>query len=363
MRDFFFYALCAVLLGLAFVTVSARNLFRSALGLLGVLLCTAALFLLLQAEMVALVQVMVYVGGIMIFVLYAVLLTSELGGRMASPSPVKLAMAVVVACELGITVRDLALERTNIGPNAQPLLNHIATYLVSVSNSSSTCIRLSLMHYFGVTEHGLNDKVSFNRVMGRFGHTVLDNLFTLLFNKKSEAVALQYLQDNLPFVLLGDSHCQRVFHETARFYMLKNPERFALFLQTFSDLLMGLGEEYDEARRTFVQHLGLLLRVTSNVNHKQLARDVLTVIGKFDSESGRDELINQFNTNPQLLRRSFRDIIQQVSTAMHQKQSIESIVQLRSSRRGRKPSFSRVERVATIHQVAYLAQQELAKVG
>ncbi|MDB5048547.1 MAG: nuoJ 2 [Fibrobacteres bacterium] len=97
MRDFFFYGLCAVLLGLAGVTVLSRNLFRSALGLLGVLLCTAVLFLLLQAEMVALVQVMVYIGGIMIFVLYAVLLTSELGGRMASPSPLKIGLAVVVA--------------------------------------------------------------------------------------------------------------------------------------------------------------------------------------------------------------------------------------------------------------------------
>jgi NADH-quinone oxidoreductase subunit J len=85
------------MLGLAMVTVSARNLFRAALGLLGVLLGTAVLFLLLQAEMVALVQVMVYIGGIMIFVLYAVLLTSELGGRMARPSPPKLALAAAVA--------------------------------------------------------------------------------------------------------------------------------------------------------------------------------------------------------------------------------------------------------------------------
>jgi NADH-quinone oxidoreductase subunit J len=77
--------------------VLAGNLFRSALALLGVLLCTAILFLLLQAEMVALVQVMVYIGGIMIFVLYAVLLTSELASRMASPSPLKIGLALVVA--------------------------------------------------------------------------------------------------------------------------------------------------------------------------------------------------------------------------------------------------------------------------
>ncbi len=69
MRDLFFYALCAAMLGLAAVTVLARNLFRASLGLLGVLLGTAALFLLLRAEMSALVQGMVYIGGILIFVL------------------------------------------------------------------------------------------------------------------------------------------------------------------------------------------------------------------------------------------------------------------------------------------------------
>lgn len=97
MRDLFFYFLCAALLGLAGVTVLARNLFRSALGLLGVLLCTAVLFLLLRAEMVALVQVMVYIGGIMIFVLYAVLLTSELAGKMEHPSVLKVISALVVS--------------------------------------------------------------------------------------------------------------------------------------------------------------------------------------------------------------------------------------------------------------------------
>ncbi len=96
-RDAFFYALCALLLGLAVLTVAAGNLFRAALALLGVLLCTAVLFLLLQAEMAALAQVMVYIGGIMIFVLYAVLLTSELGGRMPAPSPVKMLLGVAVA--------------------------------------------------------------------------------------------------------------------------------------------------------------------------------------------------------------------------------------------------------------------------
>src|SRR6185436_525621 len=63
------------------------------------------LFIVLKAEMVALVQVMVYIGGIMIFVLYAVLLTSELGGKMPAPSFFKAAGALLAAgTVLGVIV-------------------------------------------------------------------------------------------------------------------------------------------------------------------------------------------------------------------------------------------------------------------
>lgn len=274
------------------------------------------------------------------------------------------AMAVVISCEIGLTIRDFIQAGSVDQAACTPLLDHLATYLQSVSNSSSTCIRLSLLHYFGVSEQHVENKISFNRIMGRFGHTVLDNLFALLFNKKSEAVALQYLQDNLPFVLLADSHSQRVLHETSKYYMLKNPERFSLFLQTFSEFLMSMPTEFDRTRKMFVQHLGLLLKVASDVNHKQLAKDVLTAISKFDAASGRDDILKLYTEQIGTIRRNFKDMLSQVRAAVQANQSVESISQLRSSKRGRKPSFSRVERVATINQVAYLANQEIiAKVG
>jgi NADH-quinone oxidoreductase subunit J len=135
-RDLFFYALCAAMLALAGVTVLARNLFRASLGLLGVLLGTAALFLLLRAEMSALVQIMVYIGGILIFVLYAVLLTSELGGRMTGPSPAKIAMALAAAVAafayLGRLAWSVALAGgIGPGPSAATFAAPLATPLAA----------------------------------------------------------------------------------------------------------------------------------------------------------------------------------------------------------------------------------------
>ncbi len=97
LADIFFYGLGALLLILAGLTVLSKNLFRSVLAFLGVILCTAVLFISLRAEMVALAQLMVYVGGILIFVLYAVFLTSELGGRMPGPNQRRTLIAVTSA--------------------------------------------------------------------------------------------------------------------------------------------------------------------------------------------------------------------------------------------------------------------------
>ena len=132
LRDLFFYGVGAALLGLALLAVAARNLFRSALALLGVLWCTAMLFILLKAEMVALVQVMVYIGGIMIFVLYAVLLTSELGGKMPRPAAIRyVSGAAAATLFLGFL---LSLSRwvaghtvEVVGPGAEAPIGNIAS--------------------------------------------------------------------------------------------------------------------------------------------------------------------------------------------------------------------------------------------
>ncbi len=95
-----FFITAATMLVLATATVTLRNLFHSALCLLGTLFGSALLFLLLGAEMVALGQVMVYIGGIMIFVLYAVFLTSNVGGKMVSPKKWQAALALLIAVAL-----------------------------------------------------------------------------------------------------------------------------------------------------------------------------------------------------------------------------------------------------------------------
>jgi len=73
-----FYALSAVALLGAAAVAFARNIVYSALGLLAALLGAGSLYVLLSADFVAIAQLLVYVGGVMVLVLFAVMLTNKI---------------------------------------------------------------------------------------------------------------------------------------------------------------------------------------------------------------------------------------------------------------------------------------------
>ena len=70
------YVLAAVTLGAAAVVAFSTNIVRSAFALFATFLGVAGLYVMLSADLLAVVQVMVYAGGIMVLMLFAVMLTS-----------------------------------------------------------------------------------------------------------------------------------------------------------------------------------------------------------------------------------------------------------------------------------------------
>lgn len=75
-----FWLLTAVILTGAIWVVALRNLFRAALSLGLVLIGVAGLFLLLEAEFLAFVQILIYVGAILTLIVFAIMLTAKLHG-------------------------------------------------------------------------------------------------------------------------------------------------------------------------------------------------------------------------------------------------------------------------------------------
>lgn len=71
---FWFFGLAAIFAAL--LTVMARNAVHSALFLISSLVSVAALFVLARAEFIAGVQILVYVGGVMVLFLFVIMLVN-----------------------------------------------------------------------------------------------------------------------------------------------------------------------------------------------------------------------------------------------------------------------------------------------
>lgn len=76
--DIIFYLFGAVTIISAFFVVTSRNIIHSAFYLLFTFFGVAGLYVLLGADFVALVQLIVYVGGILILLLFGVMLTNKI---------------------------------------------------------------------------------------------------------------------------------------------------------------------------------------------------------------------------------------------------------------------------------------------
>jgi NADH-quinone oxidoreductase subunit J len=76
--DFMFYLFAALTIVSAFCVVTIRNIVYSAFFLLFTFFGVVGLYILLAADFIAIVQLVVYVGGILILLLFGVMLTNKI---------------------------------------------------------------------------------------------------------------------------------------------------------------------------------------------------------------------------------------------------------------------------------------------
>lgn len=78
------YTIMGLAVFAALAAVSCKNLFHSALALIAVLLGVAGIFIFLQAEFLAMVQILIYVGAVMTLVIFTIMLTERIGDKQIS---------------------------------------------------------------------------------------------------------------------------------------------------------------------------------------------------------------------------------------------------------------------------------------
>ena len=106
-----FWFLSVVLVGSALAVVLSKNLFHAVLWLALALTGTAGVFLLLDAEFLAAVQLLLYAGGVVTIVVFAIVVTEHLVGERITQTSRRIAGGALVSAGLLYLIVSAIRER------------------------------------------------------------------------------------------------------------------------------------------------------------------------------------------------------------------------------------------------------------
>src|SRR5215217_3231709 len=104
-----FYCISAFILGAGLLAVTTTKIFRSAIWLLFSLIGIAGLYFWLQMEFIAAVQIIVYVGGIVVLIIFSIFLTQQSGKEMPRPSVRRMVFSALAA-SIGFALAYLLIQ-------------------------------------------------------------------------------------------------------------------------------------------------------------------------------------------------------------------------------------------------------------
>jgi NADH-quinone oxidoreductase subunit J len=98
--DFFFFMISAMIIVFGVLAVSAKKIFHAAIYLLFTLINVAALYFYLGYEFIAAIQIVVYVGGIVVLILFSLFLTHRVAADMLVPTQFRSILSLLL-CVFG----------------------------------------------------------------------------------------------------------------------------------------------------------------------------------------------------------------------------------------------------------------------
>lgn len=131
-----FYILAAIVIGGGLLAVTSRKIFRSAVFLLFSLIGVSGLYFFLDYEFIAAVQIIVYVGGIVVLIIFSIFLTHGSGDDMKVPALGRAAfsaLAAIFGCILTMYLIGQHTFVTSGKPGIEPSPANIGTQMLSTT--------------------------------------------------------------------------------------------------------------------------------------------------------------------------------------------------------------------------------------
>jgi NADH:ubiquinone oxidoreductase subunit 6 (subunit J) len=123
-----FYILSVFMVLGSLGVVLSKNLFRSALFLAMVLFTTAGFYLLLKAEILAAIQVLLYTGGVITLLVFAIMLTGKLAGETISQTNRGIFVGVLAGLLVFITLMSF-FSGSYLLPSVSPMVEKVTFQL------------------------------------------------------------------------------------------------------------------------------------------------------------------------------------------------------------------------------------------
>lgn len=114
-----FYLIAAFILVMAILSVTTRKIFRAAIWLLFSLVGIASLYFWMDVNFIAGVQIIVYVGGIVVLIIFSLFLTQQSDSSMDKPRQGRV-IAAIAACGLGVVFSAIQFYRYGFAPVDHP---------------------------------------------------------------------------------------------------------------------------------------------------------------------------------------------------------------------------------------------------
>ena len=130
-----FYMLAALTLVSGLLAVITRQIFRAAIFLLFSLIGVAGLYFWMQYEFIAAVQIVVYVGGIVVLIIFSIFLTQQAGELLPKPKMGRqLFSALAAFCGMALVMLQLVQHSFTATSNKviEPTVANIGNQMLGV---------------------------------------------------------------------------------------------------------------------------------------------------------------------------------------------------------------------------------------
>ena len=120
-----FYILSAMVVTFGVMTVMSRMIFRAAIYLLLSLIGIAGIYLLMEMEFIAAMQIIIYVGGIVVLIIFSIFLTQKSGDKLPVQNKRRIIIGGLLALTALLLVLSVIMSHTFEASNVAPIAHDV----------------------------------------------------------------------------------------------------------------------------------------------------------------------------------------------------------------------------------------------